>query len=284
MTMDLSYYRPDSLEAALDFLHEYGNHTCILAGGTDVMLDLRSGEVKKKYLMDITRIEDLKDIAMTDKKLSIGTLVTISELYGSDLIAAHAPALQQCSLTFASKQVRNAATIGGNVAHCSPCGDTIPPLLIHEARVVLASKRGSREIPVEEIAAGPYASAFAPDEMIVRFLLKPAGDMDLSTFKKIGRRKALSISRISMAAMVKKDRDSRIDFVRFSLGACTPTPRRFEEIEALMEGEKATEQLLWETGRILTDQMFKITGRRSSAIYKEPAIQGLFFRLFSPLV
>lgn len=280
----LAYYRPPSLETALEFLHEHGNDTCILAGGTDVMVDLRSGEMDKKYLMDITCLDALRGIEMMDDQLSIGALTTLSDIYTSDLIAAHAPTFKQCAASFASRQVRNVATIGGNVAHCSPCGDTVPPLLVHEARAVLAGSHGLREIPVEQIASGPYATALPSDEMIVRFLLKPAKEMDLTNFKKIGRRKALSISRISMAAMVRKTSDDRIDFVRFSLGACTPTPQRFNEIETLMTGEKISELLLWKAGKLLTDQMFEITGRRSSAIYKEPAIQGLFFRLFSPLV
>lgn len=280
----LAYYRPPTLEVALKFLYEHGDDTCILAGGTDVMVDVRSGEMDKKYLMDVTGLESLQGIEMMEGQLSIGALTTLSDIYTSDLIADHAPTLKQCAAGFASRQIRNVATIGGNVAHCSPCGDTIPPLLVHEAKAVLAGNQGVREIPVEQIASGPYATALPSDEMIVRFILKPAKEMDLTNFKKIGRRKALSISRISMAAMVRFSSDDCIDFIRFSLGACTPTPQRFSEIEALMTGEKMSEPLLWKAGKQLTDQMFEITGRRSSAIYKEPAIQGLFFRLFSPLV
>lgn len=280
----LAYYNPPTLEAALEFLDDHGGDTCILAGGTDVMVDIRANEMDKKYLMDVTRLEALQGIEMMEDRLSVGALTTLSDIYTSDLIAAHAPTLKQCAAGFASKQIRNVATIGGNVAHCSPCGDTVPPLLVHEAMAVLAGTQGVREIPVEQIASGPYATALPSDEMIVRFILKPAKEMDLTNFKKIGRRKALSISRISMAAMVRISSDDCIEFIRFSLGACTPIPQRFDEIETLMTGEKISEPLLWKAGKQLTDQMFEITGRRSSAIYKEPAIQGLFYRLFSPLV
>lgn len=282
---DIQYVRPDSLSGALDFLDEYSSETEILAGGTDVVVDLKAGELrKKKYLLDIGRLEALQGIEITDEGLSVGAAVTLSEIFSSKTLADHAPALQKCARTFASQQIRNIATIGGNVAHCSPCGDTVPPLLIHEARAVLASKSGRRHVPVEQIASGPYACALPPGEMIVRFILKPAVDIDFADFRKIGRRKALSISRVSMAAMVRRDPAGRIGFVRFCLGSCTPTPQRFDLVENHLKGKMVTESLIWEAGQLMTERMFAITGKRASALYKEPAIQGLFFRMFYPLV
>jgi len=281
---DIGYTRPESLDEALDFLNRHGSQTALLAGGTDVLVDLKSGELQKKYLLDISRLEALRGIRITDEGLSVGAAVTLTEIYHSDTLARHAPALKKCAFTFAGRQIRNVATIGGNLAHCSPCGDTVPPLMIHEARAVLAGKSGQREVPVEQIASGPYACALPSEEIIVRFILKPAVDIDFADFQKIGRRKELAISRISMAAMLRRDAEGRIGFVRFSLGSCTPTPRRFKGVENHLTGKKPTESLIWETGKLLTDRMFEITGRRHSAIYKEPAIQGLFVRMMVPLV
>lgn len=282
---DIKYVRPDSLDEALDFLDEYGAETEILAGGTDVVVDLKAGELsQKKYILDVGRLEALRGIEITDEGLSVGAGVTLSEIFNSRTLVEHAPALQKCAHTFAGRQIRNVATIGGNVAHCSPCGDTVPPLLIHEARAVLAGKSGRREVPVEQIASGPYACALPPEEIIVRFILEPAVDIDFADFQKIGRRKALAISRVSMAAMVRRDPGGRIGFVRFCLGSCTPTPQRFKIVENHLKGKMPAESLIWEAGRLLTDRMFAITGKRASAVYKEPAIQGLFFRMFYPLV
>ncbi len=281
---DINYIRPESLDEALDFLDAYGNETEILAGGTDVMVDLKSGELQKSYLMDVSRLKALQGITIKGNELSVGAAVTLSEIYTSGTLARYAPALQKCAFTFAGKQIRNVATIGGNVAHCSPCGDTVPPMVIHEAKAVLASKSGQRKVPLEEIASGPYSCALPKGEVIVRFILKPAIDIDFADFQKIGRRKELAISRISMAAMVRKDSDGRIDFIRFSLGSCTPIPQRFKTVEDHLIRKIPDESLIWEAGKLLTDQMFAVTGRRSSAIYKEPAIQGLFVRMFYPLV
>ena len=282
---DVDYIRPQDLDEALDFVNERGPDTTILAGGTDVMIDMRSGTLQSKYLLDISRLSDLCEIKIQDTGLIIGAAVTISEINSSELIGRYAPALQKAADRFAGRQVRNIATIGGNVAHCSPCGDTIPPLLIHDAGVVVAKPQGRRVVSIEEIAGGPYHCTLRPDEIITHFVLKPKpADIEFSNFQKIGRRKELAIARMSMAAMARQENDKSISFIRFALGACTPTPHRFREIEKMLLGKVPDENLLWKAGRFLAECMLEVTGRRPSAVYKEPAIQGLFVRLMLPLV
>jgi CO/xanthine dehydrogenase FAD-binding subunit len=217
--------------------------------------------------------------------LSIGAAVTIAELLESETITTSAPALRKAADKFASKQIRNVATIGGNVAHCSPCGDTIPPLLIHEARAVVANTQGQRNVTIEEMASGPYHCSLNPHELITRFVLEPKPQkVDFADFQKIGRRQELAIARMSMAAMAAKEDDNSISFLRFALGSCTPTPHRFYEIEDFLSGKIPTEDVLWRAGKILAEKMLDITGRRPSAVYKEPAIQGLFMRMMRPLI
>jgi CO/xanthine dehydrogenase FAD-binding subunit len=282
---DVDYIRPQDLGEALDFIKAHGPDTTILAGGTDVMIDMRSGTLQPKYLLDISRLSALREIELRDSELTIGAAVTISEIHTSDIIARHAPALQKAADRFAGRQVRNIATIGGNVAHCSPCGDTIPPLLIHDAVAVVVNPSGQRYVPIEEMAGGPYHCTLRPSELITHFILKPKPEaVDFADFQKIGRRKELAIARMSMAAMLAQESDKSISFIRFALGSCTPTPHRFREIEEMLQGRVPDEILLWEAGRVLAERMIEITGRRSSAVYKEPAIQGLFVRLMLPLI
>lgn len=281
---DVDYIRPRNLEEAVEFLAEKGEETKVLAGGTDIMIDLRSGDIKSRSLLDVSRLDELRKIELKDSELHIGAAVTISEIYESDTIARFAPALVKAAEKFASKQVRNVATIGGNVAHCSPCGDTVPPLLIHEAEAVVITPDGQRNVPIEDIASGPYHCSLLPQEIVTHFVLKPKPDaVQFADFQKIGRRQALAIARMSMAAMVQKDNNNTVSFIRFALGSCTPTPNRFREIEEYLMGKSPSEIILWEAGRILADRMLEITGRRPSAVYKEPAIQGLFLRLMHPL-
>jgi CO/xanthine dehydrogenase FAD-binding subunit len=215
---DVAYIRPNNLSEALDFLNAKGAESKILAGGTDIMVDLRSGTLKTKRLLDVSRLDDLRKIEVLDGKLSIGAAVTIAELWESETIAASAPALRRAAEKFASKQIRNVATIGGNVAHCSPCGDTIPPLLIHQAQAVVANPQGQRNVTIEEMASGPYHCSLHPNELITHFILEPKpAEVDFADFQKIGRRQELAIARMSMAAMASKEDDHSISFLRFAL-------------------------------------------------------------------
>ena len=282
---DVEYIRPQDLGEALDFIKKQAADTTILAGGSDVMIDMRAGTLQTKYLLDISRLSALREVAIRDTELTIGAAVTISEIDTSEIIGRHAPALQKAADRFAGRQVRNIATIGGNVAHCSPCGDTIPPLLIHDAVAVVVSPAGQRNVPIEEMAGGPYHCTLRPNELITHFILKPKPvEVEFADFQKIGRRKELAIARMSMAAMAGQTADKTISFFRFALGSCTPTPHRFREIEEMLLDRVPDEKLLWETGRVLAERMIEITGRRLSTVYKEPAIQGLFVRLLWPLI
>ena len=169
---DVDYTRPAGLKEALTFIDECGPDTTILAGGTDVMIDMRSGDLQNKYLLDVSRLPELKRVEVKGDELIIGAAVTISEIYASETIGRLAPALCMAADKFASRQVRNIATIGGNVAHCSPCGDTIPPLLIHDANAVVVSPNGEKMVSIEEMAGGPYHCTLRKDEIITHFILK----------------------------------------------------------------------------------------------------------------
>lgn len=282
---DVDYIKAADLDSALDFLDASGAQTKILAGGTDIMVDMRSGVLKTRFLLDVSRLDDLKKIEILDGQLSIGAAVTISELLESDTIAETAPALRKAAEKFGSRQIRNVATIGGNVAHCSPCGDTIPPLLIHDAEAVVLTAEGQRHVSIEEMASGPYHCSLRPNEIISHFVLKPRPkEVTFADFQKIGRRQELAIARMSMAAMAYQDGGGSIAYMRFALGSCTPTPHRFREIEEYLTGKVPAESTVWEAGRLLAKKMLDITGRRPSAVYKEPAIQGLFRRMMHPLI
>ena len=283
MGRELAYVRPDKLDETLEFLKKHGDKTTMVAGGTDIMVDLRSGALQTSYLLDVSRLSELKGIAIHEDELWVGAGVTLSEIFSSEILARFAPALQKAAFTFGSKQIRNTATIGGNVVNASPSADTIPPLIIHEARVVLLSSNGERTVPVEAMSTGPYKSSIRPDEVIARFILKPAEGV-FSDFQKIARRKALAISRMSMAVMAEKDETGTIIFIRIALGSSTPTPRRMEDVEAFVLGKRPDRTLLWEAGQVMAEKMIEITGRRPSTVYKEKAAQGLFMQMLYPLV
>lgn len=283
MRTGLEYVRPGTLEEALDFLWDYGKETKLVAGGTDVFIDLRSGKLRVKYLMDISRLSDLNGIEIKDEGLVIGAGVTLSEIHDSDIIERFAPALQKSSLNFASKQIRNTATIGGNVGNASPSADTVPPMIVHETTAILGNVNSERRVPIEDLFTGPYRSAVRPEEIIVRFILKPA-EGKFNDFQKITRRKSLAIARMNMAVLAEKDGDDKFSFIRLALGSSTPTPRRMKEVEDFLMGKRPDLALLAEGGLKMAEKMIDVSGRRPSTIYKEKAVQGLFMRMLYPMV
>lgn len=283
MSADLNYVWPENLNEAQEFLWNHGKETAVIAGGTDILVNLRSSREWPNYLLDVSRLSELKGITINDAEVMIGAGVTLSEIYASRILTRFAPALQKAAFVFASKQIRNVATIGGNVAHCSPCADTIPPLIIHEAKVVLTSLEGERTVPIQTLPMEPYKSSIRPEEIITRFILKPAEGI-FSDFQKVGRRKELATARLSVAVMAEKDSGGRITFMRFALGSCTPTPRRMVEVENFLIGRVPDKALIWEAGQMLATEMVEISGRRPSTIYKQKAVQGLFMRTLYPIV
>ncbi len=277
-----AYAKPQTLDEAILFLKHHGAQTRPLAGGTDVMVDLRSGKLKAPYLLYISRLSDLQGIELTEEGFSIGAGVTISEIYNSPLVAEHAPSLIKSGAFFGSPQIRNVATLGGNVGNASPSADMAPPLLVHGAKAVLAGESGERTVAVEDLFVGPYRSGIRSDELLLRFILEPARGR-FSDFQKIGRRKALAISRMSMAFLAETGKDGTLGSLRLALGSGTPTPMRMRAVESFLAGKSLDLKTLEAGGRLMAEEMVRITGRRPSTDYKEMAVQGLFIRMFTPL-
>jgi CO/xanthine dehydrogenase FAD-binding subunit len=277
-----AYARPETLDEALLFLKNYGADMCPLAGGTDVMVDLRSGKLETPYLLDISCLPDLQGIAVSEEGLSIGAGVTISEIYASPLVAEHAPSLIKSCAFFGSPQIRNVATMGGNVGNASPSADTAPPLLVHGAKAILASESGKRTLAVEDLFVGPYRSGIRPHELLLRFILEPAG-AGFSDFQKIGRRKSLAISRMSMAVLADREKDGTFGSIRLALGSGTPTPMRMGRVESFLLGKRPDPQTLEAGARLMAEGMIRVTGIRPSTVYKEKAVQGLFLRMLGSL-
>ena len=246
------------------------------------MVDLRSGKLKIPYLMDISRLPELQGIALWEEGLSIGAGVTISEIYASPLVREHAPSMLKACAFFGSPQIRNVATIGGNVGNASPSADTVPSLLVHGTKAVLAGFSGERTVEVEDLFEGPYQSGIRPDELILRFILAPARGR-FSDFQKIGRRKALAISRMSMAILAERAGDETFRFIRLGLGSATPTPMRMKAVESFLAGKRPDRKTLEEGALLMAEEMVHVTGRRPSTVYKEKAVQGLFLRMLEPL-
>ena len=274
-----AYIPVTTVAEACSVLAEHGAEASILAGGTDLLLKFRRPAAKApKLIVDISRVAELRGIVERDGNIVIGPLVTHAELQGSELLRRYAPLLSSAAATIGAPQIRNRGTIGGNIMNAAACADTVPPLIALGAIVTLQSSDGSREMSLGELFLQPYQTKANPDELLtaIRFPILPATAR--SAFIKLGRRNALSIARLSVAAILEMGDDGRIAGARIVPGAAFPTWRRVTAAEQMLIGEKPLVELFAAAGRKVTDEMIRETGRRWSTEYKEPVLAVLVRR------
>lgn len=283
MTIVERYLVPRSVEQAAEGLRD-GNVT-IVAGGTDLMPQSKSGKTKiGAGLMNISRIEGLRGIARTASGFRIGALTTVTDLRDSPEIRTGLPALWQASDHFASDQIRNAATIGGNLSNASPAGDTLVPLLVFGARVVLVSKPNgvmqTRAVPVAEFLVGPGRTSRAPGELLtaVEIEMPPRGF--ISEFFKFGIRPALDISTISIGLGGVREGE-RLRNVRVAIGAVAPTVIRAPHVEEALEGKALDEATIAAAAAAAGRDIRPITDVRASDWYRRELVRNMLERMLS---
>ncbi len=231
-----SLHRPENLEEALKLLSELEASKPI-AGGTDLLLGLRKGDCKAKHLVDLGLVKELRYIREDEGMIRIGSTTTLAQVVESQLIKARVPVLSEAFSLVGSVQIRNLATIGGNLCNASPGADTAPPLLVLGAEVAVASREGLRSMPLSEFFAGPNTASLAPAELLteIRFPVPPARSG--ASFQKLGRRKGCTLSLINAAAYLEINGEACRE-ARVAFGACAPTPTRVHDVEALLKGVK----------------------------------------------
>jgi len=246
-----------------------------LAGGTDIMVYIRQAKPWFDRLVDISLLPELKTIERDGTSVRLGAAVTFSEAIESPILNQVVPFLVEACKSVGSPQVRNLGTLGGNVVNAAACADSLPPLVCLDALAHLSSMEGERRIPVSELVIRPNQTQVRRGELLTHFSFPVPPEGARSAFIKLGRRKAQSISRLSMAAMGRTTPRGVVDFIRLTPGAATPRTLRFEQVEAMLLGQEPVDLLLVEAGETVAALMVEITGRRWSTEYKEVAIKAL---------
>ncbi len=273
------YIAPRSLEETTALLARAGTDATILAGGTDLLVEMRRpNKMRKRVVVDISRVSELGGMITSDRSVVIRPLMTHARLQHSELLRIAAPLLASASAAIGSPQIRNRGTIGGNIMNAATCADTVPPLIALGATVTLRSAAGTREMPLSSLFLRPYQTIAAPDELLTEIRFPGLTADARSAFIKLGRRNALSISRLSVAAILRIGRDSRIAEARIVPGAAFPTWQRVTAAEALLLGERPSARLFAAAGACVSKEMILQTGRRWSTEYKEPVIAVLVRR------
>jgi xanthine dehydrogenase small subunit len=259
-----SYYRPRSLEEALEILVQRAGEVRPIAGGTDILVAAKDGGVDRATLFDLGMVPELKGIEDAGDHVRIGAAVTHAEIVASPLLARWCPALPQASAVVGGPQIRNRGTLGGNLAHGSPAGDAIPPLFAADAVVDVVSVSDRRSLPIAQFFTGPGRTVLARDELILGVHI-PKRPGVRAAFLRLGQRQAQAISKVSLAvAMTFKD--GRPDWTRVALGAVAPTVIRAPETErALMAGGYDALQRAMEAVR---EEVRPIDDVRSTSAYR----------------
>lgn len=239
----------------------------LIAGGTDLIVQMRAGR-REGRLIDITNVEDAPPVVtVRSDTVELSAMAPIAKIV--DELDGRLPGIAAAARVFASLQIRNRATIGGNLANASPAGDMIPPLVAADAEVVVDSPAGARTLSVGDLATGPGSTTLTSDEWLslVRVPLPPGEE----GFVKLGGRSAMAISIVSLAWRWQRTDDGRLTGVRLALGAVAPTVIRAREAEKVLEGQLLTGDVIGAAVDAVRVEASPIDDVRASAAYRRGA-------------
>lgn len=267
------YHRPLSLEEAWELKKKIPD-SLFIAGGTDVLVGIKNSEIHPRALISLRSIPGLDRID-TGKVTRIGALATISDIIQNPGLQKDFPALVEAAKSLGSVQIRNVATIGGNLCNCSPCADMALPLLVMEARVRLQTAQGKREILLDEFFKGPGKSCLTSNEIMTDILLDTPPKKTKAVFMKKGRVK-MDLAVASVAVRLEMEGNKCLK-ARVAAGSVAPVPLRLSKVEAILEGATLTQKHVAEAQRLTEDSVLPITDIRSTEEYRRQ-ITGVFVK------
>lgn len=268
------FYYAKSIKDALQAMSQATGAIALLAGGTDLLLDIQQGRHDVvDTLVDITNIPEMKVLERRDDHIFIGAAVTHRKLTTSPLIREHAHALTEATGLIGGPQVRNVATLGGNVAHALPAADGTIALMALNATALIAAPDGMRTIPLIELFAGPGKNTLDPrSELLVGFHLPLREALTGSAFKRIMRPQGVAIAILNCAVWVQREGDLITD-VRISVGPSGPTPRRMTAAEAILKGKAPTDTAIEEAYQaLLSEASFRTSRHRATQEYRQKMV------------
>jgi CO/xanthine dehydrogenase FAD-binding subunit len=273
--MNSVFYQPHTIHLALEYSRNQESST-LLAGGTDLVIKMHKDRAPKGAIIDLSKVEELKEISIKGNEIKIGAMSIYSKILDSEILRKSAPILCQAAETVGSPQIRNKATIGGNICNASPAADMIPPLVCLNARLELQSMDSdnvisTRRISIEDFITGVNKTALATNEMLTNIVFNIQSDNSKMNFKKIGRRNALAIARLNGACILNLE-NNRVSKASLVIGSAAPTPKRFRIVEDYLRGKELNEEVLRAAGILASDYVLQQAGTRSSFNYKLPVV------------
>ena len=297
------YLQPSTVDEAISLLHEQG--TMLIAGGTDVMVGIKQRKITPKILISLRGIKGLDYIEPEGGGVRIGSMTTHRALERSHLIKERVPALADAVENLGSVQIRNVATIGGNICNAAPSADTAPPLLACGAEVKIKGAKGEWAIPLEKFFVSPGETALGGDEILIEFIIPEPSTYTSSAYWKHTRRQAMDLPILGAALALSVDKGKTPNLqklieasapeeeilrsldesglicqdARIALGVAAPTPIRTKGAEAVLKGAKLTAERLDEAVRVASQEAQPRDSLRGAAWYRREMIQVLIKRL-----
>jgi carbon-monoxide dehydrogenase medium subunit len=264
----MDYLRPQTVGEAVAALAAGGGRATLIAGGTDLIADMKFRGFQPAALININQVDGLRYIEEDASGLRIGALANLQDFIGNPLIRARYTALADAADRFASLQVRNLATVAGSLGRASPGGDVAPPLLALGASVVALSEEGERAIPLSDFFLGPRRTLLKPTELMREVRIPALPPRTGSAYARLSYRDVLDLCIVGVASCVTLDTEERVASVRFGLGSVAARPVRAPQTEAFLAGKVLTDDVIAEAGRISSGDANPISDQRASAEYR----------------
>ncbi|GAB6137878.1 FAD binding domain-containing protein [Halanaerobaculum tunisiense] len=262
------YFAPETIEEAVNILQEYGRKVTVLAGGTDLLVEYYDKLYDLDNILDLKNIQKLKEINVKEDWIEIGPLVTHTEIENSENLNNYFPVLSQAAADIGALQIRNRGTLGGNIVTASPAGDLLPPLLAYQAKFKLSSAKEEDIVLAEDFFTGPKKAVINPEQLLTKVIIPKPKLNTAGVWKKVGNRKALAISSLSLALVVEFNQNQVISDVRACMGAVAPTPLEIKAVKKQVIGKRIDQLAYEELGQLVADNMSPIDDIRGTEDYR----------------
>ncbi|NLF11456.1 MAG: xanthine dehydrogenase family protein subunit M [Anaerolineaceae bacterium] len=273
------YLRAATASQVVELLQEHGAEARLLMGGTDLFPGLREGRLRPRLVVDVKGVPGLREVRYAPEDgLTVGAAVTMNELVRHPDVRAHYPLLALAAGSVASYQIRNRATIGGNVCNASPCADTSPAALVLEASLNLHGPGGERRVPAGEFFLGPGRTVLQAGEFLTAIHFPPPHPGAVARYRKLGRCRSGDLSLVAVALLAYADGTPSGYEFRLGLGSVAPTPIRAREAEAHLASQPAGEESLVRAAELACAASSPITDVRATAAYQRDMVRNLALR------
>ncbi|MFZ5354831.1 MAG: FAD binding domain-containing protein [Bacillota bacterium] len=271
--MNIKVYAPVSLQEAVELFRQEGGK--VLAGGTDLIIELRKEKLMLQYLLDLSYIAELKGITITDTEVVLGAMTTFSDIVSNEYIKQNIPALWECASKVGACQIQNRATIGGNICNAAAAADSIPVLLSLGAVCVIIGCSGERVLPIDEFVLGSSKNGLIKGELLKSIVFPKPAEYEYNSFSKLGKRNALAISTIVCAIRFKAE-EGRISDIAVCTGSLGSKAARERGVEMYLTGKILPDIDIQKAADILSTEVEERLKTRASIVYKKHAVKGVF--------